>query len=74
VRQINPDAIVISWCGVKLEKYRPKVIYRNPAWGQTKFVRNQTVFKISEAYLGRPSPRLMTGFSQLTQIAKQLNR
>ena len=74
VQKLNPDSVVISWCGVRYEKYRPKVVYRNPAWKDTKFVRNQTVFRIAEAYLGRPSPRLMTGFTELKRIAEKLNQ
>ena len=72
VREYDPDAMVISWCGVQYDKYRPKVIYRNPIWQDTKFVKNRNVFKISEAYLGRPSPRLMDGFRELQSIAQQL--
>ncbi len=73
VRDLNPDAVVISWCGVQFDKYRPKVVYRNPLWQETKFVRNQNVFRISEAHLGRPSPRLMDGFIELKKIACQLD-
>ena len=74
VREFNPDAVVISWCGVQYDKYRPKVVYRNPAWQDTKFVKNRNVFRISEAHLGRPSPRLMDGFVELKNIADQLSR
>lgn len=70
---LNPDAIAISWCGVKHEKYRPDVIYRNPIWQETEFVKNQRVFTIPEAYLGRPSPRLVDGFVELRKIADALN-
>ncbi len=74
VRELNPDAIAISWCGVQHDKYRPQVVYRNPAWQDTRFVRNRQVFTIPEAHLGRPSPRLVDGFNQLKEIAVQLNR
>ncbi len=74
VKELDPDAVVISWCGVPFEKYRPIVVYRNPLWQESKFVRNQTVIRIAEAYLGRPSPRLMTGFSQLRKIASDLKK
>ena len=73
VFELNPDGVVISWCGVNLEKYRPNVVYRNPLWQDLNFVKNRTVFCISEAYLGRPSPRLIEGFDQLRHIANQLN-
>ncbi len=73
VRDLNPDAIAISWCGVQHNKYRPKVIYRNPAWQNTRFVMRKQVFTIPEAYLGRPSPRLVNGFLALRDIATALN-
>ena len=72
VLELNPDAVVISWCGVDFSKYRPKVIYRNPLWQETKFVKNKSVFRVSEAYLGRPSPRLVDGLMELKKIHLQL--
>ena len=36
LREYNPDAVVISWCGVKYDKYHSRVIYRNPLWQDTK--------------------------------------
>ena len=72
VLELNPDAVVISWCGVDFSKYRPKVIYRNPLWQETKFVKNKNVFLVSEAYLGRPSPRLVDGLMELKNIHLQL--
>lgn len=73
VLELNPDAVAISWCGVQHDKYRPKVVYRNSIWQDTNFVRNKHVFTIPEAYLGRPSPRLVDGFTELKMIANQLN-
>lgn len=73
VRDLNPDAIAISWCGVQHNKYRPKVVYRNPVWQNTRFVKRKQVFTIPEAYLGRPSPRLVHGFEALKEIAAALN-
>ncbi len=72
VAELNPDAVAISWCGVKYEKYRPKVVYRNPAWEESKFVKSQSVYRISEAYLGRPSPRLIEGYKALRKIAMEV--
>ncbi len=69
----NPDAIVISWCGVSLEKYRPDVIYRNESWQSVQAIKNQQVHCITEAFLGRPSPRLVNGFKQLKGIVSLLN-
>ena len=73
LRELNPDAVVISWCGVQHHKYRPKVVYRNPLWQDTKFVQMKTVYTIPEAFLGRPSPCLVDGFVELRKIAGLLN-
>ena len=73
VLELNPDAVAISWCGVQHDKYRPKVVYRNSNWQNTNFVRNKHVFTIPEAYLGRPSPRLVDGYTELKKIASHLN-
>ncbi len=72
VAAMNPDAVAISWCGVRYEKYRKKVVLRNPAFAKTAFVQNRSVYRISEAYLGRPSPRLVEGYRQLRHIASEL--
>ena len=72
VAKLNPNAVAISWCGVRYEKYRPKVVYRNPEFANTDFVRNGTVYRISEAYLGRPAPRLVEGFRQICRIREDL--
>lgn len=72
VARLNPDAIVISWCGVELEKYRDDVIYHNPNFKDMTAVRERRVFKITEAYLGRPSPRLVDGYRALRAIVTAL--
>lgn len=71
-RALAPDAIVISWCGVKVEKYRPHVVYRRPAWQRVPAVKNGRVYPVSEAYLGRPGPRLVDGFHALRAIVEEL--
>lgn len=65
---LAPDAVVISWCGVEESKYRTDVIYDHPAYADTPFVRNGQVHTITEAFLGRPSPRLVDGFRALRKI------
>lgn len=73
VAALNPDAIIIAWCGVKPEKYRPEVVYRNPAFAEMTAVREQRVFCIPEAHLGRPSPRLIDGYRDLCDVIDQLS-
>jgi iron complex transport system substrate-binding protein len=72
--RLGPDVAVISWCGVKVDKYRPHVVYRRPAWQNTEAVRNRHVFPVSEAYLGRPGPRLLEGYRALRRIVEQVTR
>ncbi|MFQ5935762.1 MAG: ABC transporter substrate-binding protein [Acidiferrobacterales bacterium] len=72
VRALDPDAIVISWCGVRPEKYRPDVIYRNDDWQTMKAIVNKRVYCIPEGYLGRPSPRLVEGYDALREVVQQL--
>lgn len=71
VRDLAPDAIVISWCGVPTEKYRTDVVYRNPLWQDVPAVRKGRITPIPEAFLGRPAPRLVEGFRALRQVVQQ---
>jgi iron complex transport system substrate-binding protein len=67
-RAMDPDAIVISWCGVRPEKYRPHIVTRRPAWQGLRAVESGRIFPISEAYLGRPGPRLVDGLRALERV------
>ncbi len=71
---LRPDAAVIAWCGVRLEKYRKDVVLRRSAWQALELVRQQRVFCVSEAWLGRPGPRLVEGVRALRGIAATLLR
>jgi len=68
VRDIDPDVIVMSWCGVEPRKYRADVIYDKAAWRDLSAVRERRVYTIPEAYLGRPSPRLTSGSRALRSL------
>jgi len=68
VRELDPDAFVISWCGVKPEKYRPDVIYRNDAFAGMRAIENKRVYCVPEAWLGRPSQRLAEGAKAFREI------
>ena len=68
VQEMRPDAIVISWCGVDPEKYRPDVVLENPAWQELPAIQNGHVFCVPEAYLGRPGPRLLDGVRALRGV------
>ncbi|MDH3669612.1 MAG: cobalamin-binding protein [Gammaproteobacteria bacterium] len=73
VLALDPDAVVISWCGVRPEKYRPEVVYRNERWPTMKAILNRRVYCVPESYLGRPSPRLVQGYEALRDIVRALN-
>jgi len=73
VRDIDPQAIVLSWCGVAAEDYRPEVVYSNPLWSDLEAVRERRVFCIPEALLGRPAPRLCEGFEALAAIVAEID-
>lgn len=67
-----PDAVVLSWCGVHPEKYRPDVVLRNEAWQDLPFVRQRRVYRVGEPYLGRPGPRLVEGVRAMRAIVAEL--
>ena len=68
LRTIDPDAIVISWCGIAPEKYRPEVVLSRPGCEDMRAVRERRVFVIPEGRLGRPGPRLTEGLADLRRV------
>ncbi len=70
VAAFAPDAVVLSWCGVHPDKYRPDVVYRNEAFSQVPALRNRQVHCIPEALLGRPGPRLLEGLEALRGVVE----
>jgi iron complex transport system substrate-binding protein len=67
-RAAAPDAIVMSWCGVKEDKYRADVVARREGWADVPAVRHGHIFAVTEAFLGRPGPRLVEGYRALARI------
>lgn len=63
-----PEAIVMSWCGVEESKYRPHVVMRREGWQRIPAIRNGRIHAISEAWLGRPGPRLLDGVERLREV------
>lgn len=68
VVEMAPDAIVLSWCGVRPEKYRPDVVLENPDFAGVPAVRNGQVHCVGEPFLGRPGPRLVEGLRALREV------
>jgi iron complex transport system substrate-binding protein len=60
-----PELIIMSWCGVTSDKYRPHIVHRREGWERIPAVRNRQIHPISEAWLGRPGPRLVEGLRHL---------
>ena len=71
-RAAAPEAIVMSWCGVKEEKYRPHIVSRREGWETIPAIRNQQIHPISEAWLGRPGPRLLDGIKKIRHLVAPL--
>jgi iron complex transport system substrate-binding protein len=63
-----PEAVVMSWCGVKQENYRADIVRRRPGWEQLPAVRHDRIVPITEAWLGRPGPRLVQGYQALRKV------
>lgn len=70
----SPEAIVMSWCGVDEDKYRPHVVSRREGWQDIPAIRNGNIYAISEAWLGRPGPRLLDGIQRLRHVITQCRR
>lgn len=64
-RAAAPDVIVMSWCGVKEANYRSEVVCQREGWAGVPAVAHGRIHAISEAYLGRPGPRLVEGYRRL---------
>jgi iron complex transport system substrate-binding protein len=72
VAALRPDAVVISWCGVPRERYRTEVVARRPALADSPAVQRGRIYPVSEAFLGRPGPRLIEGARRLRAIADEV--
>ena len=61
----RPDIVAMSWCGVKVANYRADKVRAREGWSEVPAVINNRIHAISEAFLGRPGPRLVEGYRQL---------
>ncbi|WP_299695895.1 ABC transporter substrate-binding protein [Hydrocarboniphaga sp.] len=66
------DAIVMSWCGVQQSKYRPEIVRRREHWRHWPALSNNQIYAVTEAWLGRPGPRLVEGYAALRRIIEAL--
>lgn len=70
----GPEAIVMSWCGVAEDKYHPHVVARREGWQGVPAIRNRSIHAVSEAWLGRPGPRLLDGIERLRAVIARSRR
>lgn len=63
-----PDIVVMAWCGVPLHNYRSEIVRRRPGWEDVPAVREDRVHAVTEAFLGRPGPRLVDGYRALRAL------
>lgn len=66
------DAVVMSWCGVQVDKYRPEIVRRREQWQHWPALRDERIYPITEAWLGRPGPRLVEGYAALRRIVERI--
>lgn len=68
----NVQGVIMSWCGVSEDKYRPHIVTRRPDWARVPAVQNHHIYPIGEAWLGRPGPRLLEGIDKLSHVVRQI--
>ena len=71
-RAAMPEVVVMSWCGVNEVNYRREVVSQRDGWGAVPAVMHARIHAVSEAYLGRPGPRLVEGYRRLREVIAQM--
>ena len=67
VVQRQPDVVVACWCGIRRLPTLERVLNR-PGWQSVNAFATERVVVLSEAYFGRPGPRLVQGLEQLATV------
>ncbi len=70
IHQHAPDVVVMAWCGVSVENYRSDIVRRREGWDSVPAVKNNRIYPITEAFLGRPGPRLVDGYKALRSLVE----
>jgi iron complex transport system substrate-binding protein len=66
VVNLNPDLIVVSWCG---KKFKPERIRQRPGWATMKAVQEGHLYEIPSSMILQPGPgALSDGFDRLCEI------
>jgi iron complex transport system substrate-binding protein len=58
----NPDMILASWCGVKVNT---QSILERPGWNQMEAVKHNRVHEIKSAHILEPGPAVLKGLEQM---------
>jgi iron complex transport system substrate-binding protein len=61
----NPDLIIASWCG---KKVNIQSILQRPGWEQIEAVKHQRVHEIKSAYILEPGPIVLKGLEQMHNL------
>ena len=64
----NPDLIVASWCGKKVNK---QTILSRPGWEAMAAIRHKHVYEIKSADILQPGPAVLEGLRQLQAIVSR---
>lgn len=67
VLERQPDVVVACWCGIRRLPTIEQVL-RRPGWQAVNAFADRRVAVLSEAYFGRPGPRLVEGVEQLAAL------
>lgn len=67
----QPDVVVACWCGVRRLPSVEQVLKR-PGWQSVDAFAQRRVAVMSEAYFGRPGPRLVQGLQQLAELLQPI--
>jgi iron complex transport system substrate-binding protein len=66
----NPDVIIASWCGMKVNQ---RHICSRPGWQATNAVRNGHVYEVKSSYILQPGPASLTeGVRQIQGILSRV--
>ncbi|MBI3733719.1 MAG: cobalamin-binding protein [Chloroflexi bacterium] len=64
----NPDLIVASWCGKKVNR---QTIYNRPGWEAMAAIKHKRVYEIKSVDILQPGPAVLEGLKQLHQIIQK---
>lgn len=72
VVNLNPDLILVSWCG---KKFKPERLRSRPMWASMKAVQNGQLYEIPSSMILQPGPgSLGDGFDRVCEIIDQWHR